>query len=60
MVTEKAKLKKWGILHFTKKSKSTLNLQKGAEGGSLTKEGINQVKKLVEYLSKEQCELHKH
>ncbi|XP_001599684.2 uncharacterized protein LOC100114766 [Nasonia vitripennis] len=54
-VVEKAKLKKWGILHFSKKPKSMLNLQKGVEGAALTKEGINQVKQLVEYLSKEDC-----
>ncbi|XP_076628840.1 uncharacterized protein LOC143345518 [Colletes latitarsis] len=51
---EKAKLKKWGLLSFTKKPKSTINLQKGVEGASLTEDGINQVKQLIEYLSKEQ------
>ncbi|XP_053984077.1 uncharacterized protein LOC128879184 [Hylaeus volcanicus] len=51
---EKAKLKKWGLLSFTKKPKSTINLQKGIEGASLTEDGINQVKQLIEYLSKEQ------
>jgi broad specificity phosphatase PhoE len=55
MITEKAKLKKWGILHFSKKSKSMPNVQKGPEGAALTKDGINQVRQLVEYLSKEQC-----
>ena len=54
-VIEKAKLKKWGLLSFSKKPKSTMNLQKGNEGAALTHEGINQVKRLVEYLSKEQC-----
>lgn len=52
-VNEKAKLKKWGLLSFTKKPKSTINLQKG-EGACLTEDGINQVKQLIEYLSKEQ------
>ncbi|XP_076244973.1 uncharacterized protein LOC143185671 [Calliopsis andreniformis] len=53
-INEKAKLKKWGLLSFTKKPKSTINLQKGAEGASLSEDGINQVKQLAEYLSKEQ------
>ncbi|XP_015186045.1 PREDICTED: dentin sialophosphoprotein-like [Polistes dominula] len=48
---EKAKLKKWGI--FARKPKSTINLQK-LEGVSLSENGINQVKQLIEYLSKEQ------
>ncbi|XP_017888249.1 uncharacterized protein LOC108629853 isoform X2 [Ceratina calcarata] len=52
-VNEKAKLKKWGLLSFTKKPKSTINLQK-SEGACLTEDGINQVKQLIEYLSKEQ------
>ncbi|XP_011494490.1 PREDICTED: rho GTPase-activating protein 19 [Ceratosolen solmsi marchali] len=55
MVAEKAKLRKWSIPHFSKKFKSTPILQKGPEGAALTKEGINQVKQLVEYLSKEHC-----
>ncbi|KAK2584158.1 hypothetical protein KPH14_006589 [Odynerus spinipes] len=50
---EKAKLKKWGILNFARKPKSTINLQK-IEGVSLSEDGINQVKQLIEYLSKEQ------
>ncbi|XP_076645482.1 uncharacterized protein LOC143354964 isoform X2 [Halictus rubicundus] len=53
-INEKAKLKKWGLLGFAKKPKSTINLQKGIEGASLTEDGINQVKQLIEYLSKEQ------
>ena len=52
-------MKKWGLLHFSKKPKSMINLQKGMEGASLTKEGINQVKQLVKYLSKEQCNYYK-
>ncbi|XP_014207890.1 uncharacterized protein LOC106638987 [Copidosoma floridanum] len=52
-VTEKAKLKKWGLLNFSKKSKPPLNTQKSTEGALLTKEGINQVKQLIEYLAKE-------
>lgn len=57
---EKAKLKRWGLLNFSKKPKSVMNLhqQKGIasyEGTILTSEGINQVKLLMEYLSKEQC-----
>ncbi|KAJ8664737.1 hypothetical protein QAD02_006399 [Eretmocerus hayati] len=55
VVTEKGKLKKWGILNFSKKPKTPLSLQKGSEGATLTKEGLNQVKHLVEYLSKDQC-----
>ncbi|XP_043491751.1 uncharacterized protein LOC122517434 [Polistes fuscatus] len=50
-IIEKAKLKKWGI--FARKPKSTINLQK-LEGVSLSENGINQVKQLIEYLSKEQ------
>ncbi|XP_076298264.1 uncharacterized protein LOC143217645 isoform X1 [Lasioglossum baleicum] len=53
-INEKAKLKKWGLLGFAKKPKSTINLQKGVDGASLTEDGINQVKQLIEYLSKEQ------
>ena len=53
-INEKGKLKKWGLLSFTKKPKSTINLQKGAEGASLSEDGINQVKQLIEFLSKEQ------
>ncbi|XP_031844081.1 uncharacterized protein LOC116431995 [Nomia melanderi] len=53
-INEKAKLKKWGILSFAKKPKSTINLQKGIEGASLSEDGINQVKQLIEYLSQEQ------
>ncbi|XP_033340525.2 uncharacterized protein LOC117228697 [Megalopta genalis] len=53
-INEKAKLKRWGLLGFAKKPKSTINLQKGIEGANLTEDGINQVKQLIEYLSKEQ------
>ncbi|XP_024941735.1 uncharacterized protein LOC107268684 isoform X2 [Cephus cinctus] len=53
-VAEKAKEKKWGLLSFSKKPKSTMNLQKGMEGIALTQEGIIQVKQLIKYLSKEQ------
>ncbi|XP_017759079.1 PREDICTED: uncharacterized protein LOC108549996 [Eufriesea mexicana] len=53
-INEKAKLKKWGLLSFSKKPKSTINLQRGVEGASLSENGINQVKQLIEYLSKEQ------
>lgn len=53
-INEKAKLKKWGLLSFSKKPKSTINLQKGVEGASLSEEGINQAKQLIEYLYKEQ------
>lgn len=53
-INEKTKLKKWGLLSFSKKPKSTINLQKGVEGASLSEDGINQVKQLIEYLSKEQ------
>ncbi|XP_076751646.1 uncharacterized protein LOC143423898 [Xylocopa sonorina] len=53
-LNEKAKLKKWGLLSFSKKPKSTINLQKGVEGACLSEDGINQVKQLIEYLSKEQ------
>ena len=54
-ISEKAKLKKWGILHFSKKPKPVTSLQKGVEGATLTKEGICQVKQLVNYLSREEC-----
>ncbi|KAK0182955.1 hypothetical protein PV327_001035 [Microctonus hyperodae] len=55
-ITEKAKLKKWGLLNFSKKPKSTMNLQqKTVERGTLTSERISQVKQLIDYLSKEQC-----
>ncbi|CAG5077495.1 Similar to ARHGAP19: Rho GTPase-activating protein 19 (Homo sapiens) [Cotesia congregata] len=60
-VTEKAKLKKWGLLNFSKKPKSMMmnlhNQKHGVspEGSALTTEGINQVKLLIAYLSKEQC-----
>lgn len=53
-INEKTKLKKWSLLSFSKKPKSTINLQKGVEGASLSEDGINQVKQLIEYLSKEQ------
>ncbi|KAK0164651.1 hypothetical protein PV328_003250 [Microctonus aethiopoides] len=55
-ITEKAKLKKWGLLNFSKKPKSMMNLQqKTVERGTLTSERISQVKQLIDYLSKEQC-----
>ncbi|XP_015127105.1 uncharacterized protein LOC107048452 [Diachasma alloeum] len=54
-VTEKTKDKKWGFLSFSKKPKSLMNLQQKGESTALTNEGINQVKQLMEYLSKEQC-----
>lgn len=54
-VMEKAKLKKWGLISFSKKSKSSLNLHKGSEGTPLTQEGIKQVKRLINYLSQEEC-----
>lgn len=53
-INEKTKLKKWSLLSFSKKPKSTINLQKEVEGANLSENGINQVKQLVEYLSKEQ------
>ncbi|XP_043269190.1 uncharacterized protein RhoGAP54D isoform X2 [Venturia canescens] len=53
--TEKAKLKKWGLLSFSKKPKSSMSLQRDSDGANLTAEGINQVKQLIVYLSKEQC-----
>ncbi|XP_071566449.1 uncharacterized protein [Temnothorax nylanderi] len=52
--TEKARLKKWGLLSFTKKSKSSVNLDKGTEGGMLSEDGINHLTQLIDYLSKEQ------
>ncbi|XP_011298835.1 uncharacterized protein RhoGAP54D [Fopius arisanus] len=54
-ITEKTKDKKWGLLSFSKKPKSLMNLQQKGESTALTNEGINQVKQLMEYLSKEQC-----
>ncbi|TGZ49206.1 uncharacterized protein [Temnothorax longispinosus] len=51
---EKARLKKWGLLSFTKKSKSSVNLDKGTEGGMLSEDGINHLTQLIDYLSKEQ------
>nr|XP_034196046.1 uncharacterized protein LOC117611818 isoform X2 [Osmia lignaria] len=53
-INEKTKLKKWGLLSFSKKPKSTINLQKGIEGANLSEDGINQMKQLIDYLSKEQ------
>nr|XP_012147067.1 PREDICTED: protein PF14_0175 isoform X1 [Megachile rotundata]XP_012147068.1 PREDICTED: protein PF14_0175 isoform X1 [Megachile rotundata]XP_012147069.1 PREDICTED: protein PF14_0175 isoform X1 [Megachile rotundata] len=53
-INEKTKLKKWGLLSFSKKPKSTINLQKGMEGASLSEDGINHMKQLIDYLSKEQ------
>ncbi|XP_034948153.1 uncharacterized protein RhoGAP54D [Chelonus insularis] len=56
LIADKAKLKKWGLINFSKKPKSTMNLQhKESEMGSLTTEGINQVKQLIEYLSRDEC-----
>lgn len=55
-INEKTKLKKWGLLSFSKKPKSTINLQKGIEGANLSEDGINQMKQLIDYLSKEQSE----
>ncbi|XP_066598607.1 uncharacterized protein RhoGAP54D [Prorops nasuta] len=54
-ITEKAKEKKWSLLSFSKKPKSTISLQKGVEGASLTEDGIKQVKKLIDYLINEHC-----
>ncbi|XP_018392395.1 PREDICTED: uncharacterized protein LOC108771572 [Cyphomyrmex costatus] len=53
-VTEKARLKKWGLLSFTKKSKSSVNLEKGTDGVMLCEDGINHLTQLIDYLSKEQ------
>lgn len=53
-ITEKARLKKWGLLSFTKKPKSLVNLEKGTEGVTLSEDGINHVTQLIDYLSKEQ------
>ncbi|KAL6434929.1 hypothetical protein ACFW04_005237 [Cataglyphis niger] len=53
-ITEKARLKKWGLLSFTKKPKSSVNLEKGTEGVTLSEDGINHVTQLIDYLSKEQ------
>ncbi|XP_011172974.2 uncharacterized protein LOC105205321 isoform X2 [Solenopsis invicta] len=52
--TEKARLKKWGLLSFTKKSKSSVNLEKGTESVMLSENGINHLTQLIDYLSKEQ------
>ncbi|XP_011877936.1 PREDICTED: uncharacterized protein LOC105567586 isoform X2 [Vollenhovia emeryi] len=52
--TEKARLKRWGLLSFTKKSKSSVNLEKGTEGVMLSEDGINHLTQLIDYLSKEQ------
>lgn len=54
-VTEKAKLKKWGILHFSKKPRTPQSSTKSSEGITLTKEVISQMKQLIEYLSQEKC-----
>lgn len=54
-IPEKAKLKKWGLLAFAKKPKSTLSLQKEADGAILCEKGIKQVKQLIEYLSRDEC-----
>ncbi|XP_077261685.1 uncharacterized protein LOC143897167 isoform X1 [Temnothorax americanus] len=52
---EKARLKKWGLLSFTKKSKSSVNLDKGTDGGgTLSEDGIDHLTQLIDYLSKEQ------
>lgn len=53
-INEKARLKKWGLLSFTKKSKSSINLEKGTEGVMLSEDGINHLTQLIDYLSKEQ------
>lgn len=53
-ITEKARLKKWGLLNFTKKPKSSVNLEKGTEGVTLSEDSINHVTQLIDYLSKEQ------
>ncbi|XP_012215297.1 rho GTPase-activating protein 24-like isoform X1 [Linepithema humile] len=53
-ITEKARLKKWGLLSFAKKSKSSVSLEKGTEGVMLSEDGINQVTQLIDYLSQEQ------
>ncbi|KMQ93299.1 rho gtpase-activating protein 19 [Lasius niger] len=52
-ITEKARLKKWGLLSFTKKPKSSVNLEKGTEGVTLSEDGISHVTQLIDYLSKE-------
>ncbi|XP_044745185.1 rho GTPase-activating protein 19 isoform X2 [Coccinella septempunctata] len=49
-LNEKSKNKKWKLVSFMKKSKSTDTL----EGFPLTQEGISQVYQLIEYLKKEQ------
>ncbi|KAL0121181.1 hypothetical protein PUN28_008691 [Cardiocondyla obscurior] len=53
-ITEKARLKKWGLLSFTKKSKSSVNLEKGTDSAMLSVDGINHLTQLIDYLSKEQ------
>jgi len=45
---------KWGLLSFIKKSKSSINLEKGTEGVMLSEDGINHLTQLIDYLSKEQ------
>lgn len=52
---EKDKLRqllKWGLAPFTKKGRQTPKV--GLEGQSLTKQVINQVYQLIEFLSKEE------
>ncbi|XP_011262958.1 uncharacterized protein LOC105255396 isoform X2 [Camponotus floridanus] len=53
-ITEKARLKKWGLLNFTKKPKSLVNLEKGTEGVTLSEDSISHVTQLIDYLSKEE------
>lgn len=53
-ITEKARLKKWGLLNFTKKPKSSVNLEKGTEGVTLSEDSISHVTQLIDYLSKEE------
>ncbi|EFN88118.1 uncharacterized protein LOC105192159 [Harpegnathos saltator] len=54
-ITEKARLKKWGLhLSFSRKSKSLVSLEKGTEGVILSEDGINHVMQLINYLSMEQ------
>ncbi|XP_029173648.1 uncharacterized protein LOC114942443 isoform X1 [Nylanderia fulva] len=52
-INEKARLKKWGLLSFTKKPKSSVNLEKGTEGVTLSEDSISHVTQLIDYLSKE-------
>lgn len=53
---EKEKSKKWGLLSFSKKPKSMMNLQNKSDTSiALTNDGINQIKLLIEYLSKQDC-----